>query len=316
MSRGLNLRQIEAFKAVIEFGTVSRAAEVLNVSQPAVSKLLTHLEEDTGLKLFDRRKGRLAATTQGMRLYGEVERIFAGVQQVKSAVEVIRREEQGFLVVGVLPALSGDFIQRATMEFLERHPSVYCSIQAMGSQWVADSVLARKLDVGLVSSRIDNPFIVTEALVEKPLLCIMPPGHPLERRAVVRPEHLSGVPFISFTVDTYTGQTIAGLFERLDIRANVVLTANVTRTVCQFVAAGLGVSLVHPLFLAGIEDAVVARPFEPATMFDFLLCYARDARNATLISGFVQATKRAAARHASALAHDRRVVHAPKKSGR
>jgi hypothetical protein len=78
VSRGLNLRQIEAFKAVIEFGTVSRAAEVLNVSQPAVSKLLTHLEAATGLKLFDRRQGRLATTPQGMRLYEEIERIFAG----------------------------------------------------------------------------------------------------------------------------------------------------------------------------------------------------------------------------------------------
>jgi DNA-binding transcriptional LysR family regulator len=304
VSRALNLRQIEAFKAVIECGTVSRAAEALNVSQPAVSKLLSHLEDDSGLRLFDRRKGRLAATAQGMRLYQEIERIFAGVQQVNSAVDAIRREEQGFLMVGVLPALSGAFIQRATMGFLKRHPKVYCSIQSMSSQWVADAVLTRKLDVGLVSARVDNPFIVTDSLVEEPLLCIMPAGHPLARRAVIRPNDLDGVPFVAFNVDSYSGQKIAALFDRFDVRANVVLTANVTPTVCQFVAAGLGVSLVHPLFLAGIEHAVVARPFEPVTMFDFLLCYARDARNATLIADFVQETKAVAARHAAAFAYD------------
>jgi DNA-binding transcriptional LysR family regulator len=60
MARRINLRQVEAFKAVIEYGTVSRAAEMLNVSQPAMSKLIAHLEEDTGLRLFDRLKGRLA----------------------------------------------------------------------------------------------------------------------------------------------------------------------------------------------------------------------------------------------------------------
>lgn len=81
-----------------------------------------------------------------------------------------------------------------------------------------------------------------------------------------------------------------------------MLTANVMPTVCQFVAAGLGVSLVHPLFLAGLEASVVARPFEPATLFDFLLCYARDARHATLVADFVQETKAVAARHAAALA--------------
>lgn len=315
MSRRLNLRQIEAFKAVIEFGTVSRAAEVLNVSQPAVSKLLTHLEDDTGLKLFDRPKGRLAATAQGMRLYEEIDRIFAGVLQVESAVDVIRREEQGLLLVGILPALAGAFIQRATMGFLKRHPNVFCSIQSMGSQWVADSVLTRKLDVGIVSSRIDNPYIVTESLMEEPLLCIMPPGHALARHAVIRPEHLSDIPFVSFAIDSYTGQKIAGIFQKFDVRANIVLTANVTPTVCHFVAAGLGVSLVHPLFLAGIENAVVVRPFEPATMFDFLLCYARDARNATLIADFVQETKAVAARHASALAHEHGTAQSPPESG-
>lgn len=80
MVRRLNLRQVEAFKAVIEYGTVSRAAEMMNVSQPAMSKLIAHLEEDTALRLFDRVKGRLVATRRGMRLYEEIDRIFAGVR--------------------------------------------------------------------------------------------------------------------------------------------------------------------------------------------------------------------------------------------
>jgi DNA-binding transcriptional LysR family regulator len=69
--RRLNLRQIEAFKAVIEHGTVSAAAAMLHVSQPAMSKLIAHLETDAALRLFDRAKGRLTPTEQGMRLYAE-----------------------------------------------------------------------------------------------------------------------------------------------------------------------------------------------------------------------------------------------------
>ena len=106
MGRRLNLRQIEAFKAVIEHGTVSRAADILNVSQPAISKLIAHLEADAEVRLFDRVNGRLAPTERGMRLYQEIDRIFSGVQQIENAAEAIRREEQGRLVVGVMPALS------------------------------------------------------------------------------------------------------------------------------------------------------------------------------------------------------------------
>jgi DNA-binding transcriptional LysR family regulator len=75
------------------------------------------------------------------------------------------------------------------------------------------------------------------------------------------------------------------------VNANVVLTADANPTVCQFVAAGLGISLVHPPFIAGMEVRVIARPFEPAIQADFLLCFARDARNAQLISEFVNETK-------------------------
>ena len=95
MARAINLRQVEMLKAVVEHGTVSRAAVVLGISQPAASKLLMQLERDGGLKLFDRARGRLAPTAQGMRLYEEIDRIFAGVRQVETAIAVIRREDTG-----------------------------------------------------------------------------------------------------------------------------------------------------------------------------------------------------------------------------
>ncbi len=90
--RRLNLRQIEAFKAVIEHGTVSAAASVLHVSQPAISKLIANLEADAALRLFDRFKRRLTPTEPGIRLYAEVDRIFSGVQEVENAVDAIHRQ--------------------------------------------------------------------------------------------------------------------------------------------------------------------------------------------------------------------------------
>lgn len=295
MARALNLHQIEIFKAVIEHGTVSRAAEVMRISQPAASKLLVNLEEDTGLALFDRFKGRLVPTPVALRLYEEVSRIFVGMRQVDSAVATIKRENQARLVVGAIPALSGIFVQRATTRFLEHNPDVYCSFQSLSSQWIVEYVLTRKLDVGLVSARIDNPYVVAEPLLEQPLVCIIPMGHPLARRAVIRPADLKGIPFVSFSDTSYTGQKTASLLERHKIDVKIVLTADVSPTVCQFVAAGLGVSLVHPLFVAGAHEHLVIRPFEPSTAFGFLLCYARDARNAALIANFVEDTKAAAA---------------------
>lgn len=288
MRRHLTLRQIEAFKAVIENGSISSAARVVHISQPAMSKLIAHLESDTSLKLFDRLKGRLAPTECGMRLYEEIGRIFAGVRQIENAAEAIRREEQGRLTIGVLPALAGSFIQRATAGFLKERPAMFCSVQSLASQWIVDLVVARKLDVGLVGSSIDNPYVKLEPLMEHPMVCIMPPGHSLATKSHVECRDLDKIPFVSFNQDTYAGHLVDEMFEAHGIKPQTALVANVTPTICEFVAAGVGVSLVHPLSVTGLEDRLVVRRFKPDLPLSFQLCRLADSRNAQVVDAFVQ----------------------------
>lgn len=287
MPRHLNLRQIEAFKAVIENGTISRAALALNVSQPAMSKLIAHLEFDSGLRLFDRVKGRLAPTEHGMRLYDEVGRIFAGMRQIENAVEEIRREEQGRLAIGVLPALATSFIQQASIGFLSQHRSVFSSVHSLTSQWIVDWLIARKLDVGVVSARMDNPYVTLEPILEQPLACVMPLGHPLCEYAVIEPRDLDKLPFVAFDSDIYVSQLVESMFETQRVQPQVVLLANSAPMVCEFVAAGLGISLVHPLMVSGLEHRLAVRRFEPNILYNFQLCRSANSRNAHIVEAFV-----------------------------
>jgi DNA-binding transcriptional LysR family regulator len=295
MGQTLNLRQIEAFKAVIEHGTVSKAATVLGVSQPAVSKLLAHLETDTSLKLFDRVRGKLGVTPHGMRLYEEIDRIFAGLRQVEQAVDSIRRDEQRTLIVGVLPALSGSFIRRVTMNFLRHHPDVRVTIQTRGSQFLADWLATRQIDVALVGSRVDNPYIDREPMFQYPLMCALPVNHELTRKRVVRPRDLAGLPFIAFGTDSQTHQLAAAAFQQAGAALNVVLDTNTAPTACEFVAAGLGVSLIHPLFADGLQNRLVLRRFDPEMLFHFQLCRIHASRNAGLVETFVEEARVVAA---------------------
>jgi DNA-binding transcriptional LysR family regulator len=295
MPRRLTLRQVEAFKAVIENGSISSAAKMVHISQPAMSKLIAHFEADTGLKLFDRLKGRLAPTEQGMRLHEEVERLFAGVRQVESAADAIRREEQGRLAVGVMTALSGSFLQRATTCFLKDRRNVFCSIHSLTSPWAVDWLMARKLDVGLVSARIDNPYVSFEPLMEHPLVCIMPLDSPLKAKSHIEPQDLDQIPFVAADSDSYVGQLIEGMFEAHRIRPQIVLVANRALTVCEFVAAGVGVSLVHPLMVSGPEHRLAVRRFEPEILYSFQLCRLVKSRNSQLVEAFAQEVRTTAA---------------------
>ena len=291
MQRRLSLRQIEAFKAVIEHGTISRAAAVLHVSQPAMSKMVANLESDADLVLFDRLKGRLAPTQRGMRLYDEIDRIFAGVQQVENAIDAIRRQEQGRIAIGVMPALSGRFVQQATMGFLQRHPQAFCVVESRSSARIAEWLVAGKLDVGLVEQGVDNPHLVSEPLMAHPLVCIMPAGHALAAKNIVQPADLNGLPFVSFSPEGYTGQRVTAMLAEQRAHPDIVLVASAAPTVCEFVAVGLGVALVHPVMAKGFGDRLVVRRFEPAIAIEMRICHSRDSRNARLISDFVEVAR-------------------------
>lgn len=294
MPRQINLRQIEAFKAVIETGVMRKAAELLNISQPAMSKLISHLEFDTEIRLFDRHKGRLIPTEQAMLLYAEIDRIFAGVRQVENALQTIRRQEQGRLIVGVMPALAGFFIQSCVTNFLKQEPNVFCSVESMGSHWIVDGLITRKLDIGLIDGGIDNPNVIGEPLMKQPLVCIMPLAHPLTAKKRITPKDLDKTRFVACYPDTLVGHGVTAMLEAYDIHPQVVMAANVSPTLCELVAAGHGVSLVPPLSVSGLEHRIAVRRFDPDILYNFQLCRSADRRNANLVDGFAAAARETA----------------------
>ncbi len=290
MRRRVNLRQIEVFKAVVEQGTVSAAAAALHVSQPALSKSLAQLEADTELQLFDRVKGRLAPTEQGMLLYGEIDRIFGGVRQVENAVDALHRQANGRLLVGVMPALSSTFLPRVMTRFLHDHPGTYVEVHVRSSEWVMAGLVGHRLDVGLLSARAQSPYVVSEPILESELVCIMPRDHPLSRKAVVRPSDLARYPYVSLEPETATGRQTLSVLAEHGVVPTLSLVTNLSSTLCRFVASGLGVALIHPLATRE-EPTLAVRPFAPRTVSGFSLTFDGRSRNARLVESFATAAR-------------------------
>lgn len=294
MKRQLQLRQIEAFKALIEQGTVSRAAGVLHVTQPAVSKLLVHLEEETGLLLFDRLKGRLTPTAQGMRLYGEVDRVFAGLRQIEEAIAIIKRKDKRHFAVGVLPELSGSFIRRVTMLFLSRCSDVHPTVHMRPSNIVSDRVATRQMDVGFTTSLMSSPNLVVTPLMESPLVCIMPKGHHLSGRECVTPEDIRNVPAVGYAAGNQTTNALSDVLRSHGIDLNVVLESETTPTLIEFVSAGLGISLVHPLSVIDMQSRIDIRRFKPDIPEYFHFCHAWAPKNIELVQEYERCAKQVA----------------------
>ena len=103
------------------------------------------------------------------------------------------------------------------------------------------------------------------------------------------------MPFVSFNPESHTSRRVDGALKAHAVVANTVMVVSVSPTLCEFVAAGVGVSLVHPLIVSGLREKLAIRRFEPAIQFDFQLCRIRDSRNARLVDAFLEETRKTAA---------------------
>ena len=116
--RGLNPRQVEAFRAVVLTGGVGMAAKLINVTQPAVSRMIRDLQQQLGLTLFERRGTGLVPTSEALSLYAEVERAFVGLDRISQMATELRTRRAGFLRIAALPALANGFLPRFAGQFL------------------------------------------------------------------------------------------------------------------------------------------------------------------------------------------------------
>ncbi|MBN9037661.1 MAG: LysR family transcriptional regulator [Rhizobiales bacterium] len=293
MRRPLRFRQIEALRALVEEGSVTKAAERLFVSQPAVSKLLAHLEEDCGFAILERTHGRLSLTPAGYRVYDEIDRVFRGVNQLQEAVDSIRREEEGRLIVAASPVLADLIVPKAIISLIGMNPGFQVTLLSGKSQDVIDKVRMKEVDVGVIFPNYDvsNAYVRTDRIVAFDLVCIMPVGHRLTREKVVTTAHLRGEKFISSPPNSQMRRLIQNAAEKAEIELDFVIETSTATSIADFVAAGLGISLVHPIFTRPKSGAVEVRPFEPAISTHLLSCIPREPRNSTMVSAFIEQMK-------------------------
>src|SRR5688500_16567981 len=150
----ITLRHIEAFKAVVETGSMRRAAEVLFISQPAVSKLIGAFERAVGFAAFERIRGRLSPTIEGQLIYREVERAFVGLVQIENVASEIRSRTRGRLFVGAIPALSAGLLQSAIQRFLRDRPNVQVHVETLNAQRLIEVVASGRADVAFMTPHL------------------------------------------------------------------------------------------------------------------------------------------------------------------
>lgn len=168
----MRLKHLEVFNAVMLTGTVSAAARLLHVTQPAITQTLQHAEAQLGLPLFTRQRNRLVPTRQAQALYPEVQRLMSQLESVRRLAGALRETEDAEFRVLVVPSLAVRALPEALKRFRRAHPGLAVSIRTLHSSEIAQAIALREADVGIVYGHTNHPAVQQLPVATGQLVCV------------------------------------------------------------------------------------------------------------------------------------------------
>ena len=268
--------------------TVTRASEMLHISQPATTRLLADLEISLGFALFKREKKRLHPTAEAQALFEEVQRSLSGMDRIARAAEEIRALQRGTLQIVAAPALAHSFLPHATTDYLKSHSGAHISLLAHSSRTVVDMVVGQRCDVGFAILRMDQPSAHGERLVSTKMVCALPSGHRLASRSHIEPKDLAGEQLIAYPRELESRLELDALFASHGVSLGVQLETQVSYVVCSFVEAGAGVAIIDAMTAISYRgNGVVFRPFDSSVVTHFSVLIPSHRPPALLLPSFV-----------------------------
>ena len=264
----LRFRQLQALHKVVESGTVSAAAEQLNISQPGVSNLLSQLEHTCQLKLFNRLKGKLIPTNEGLVLYNEVDTLVRGLAHVEQSVVDLQNKQTSKLQIASIHALSFGFMQAQIAQFSRQYENLSVSFQSQYSQKIQEWVDVGLFEIGVSEMPVaTGPFNTLVFKIET--LCAMPTDHPLACHKVLTPRLLSGEPLIIMGPQHMVTRRAKEAFVKAGARWNPVVHTHLFANKLSFIKEGMGIGLVDVISLRNdSSDRFITRPFAPDINLD------------------------------------------------
>lgn len=285
----MNVRQLEAFRAVMETGSFTRAAEMLRISQPAVSKLLNLLARDCGFNLFHRHGNQLIPSPEAEMLHAEVERMLIGTEAIARRAADIREMRFGQLTLAAFPAFATRSLPRIITKFRDSYPGARILLTSRSSRPLVEWVASQHVEIGIGLLAMDHPGVRFEHFLRVEGVCALPPGHRLTARKVINARDLQGEPFISLGTEDRSRFLVDQAFENRGVHRNIIIEAQQSEAACSFVASGAGVSIVEPFSASEFDrSALVLRRFRPTVFFDLWLLFPAYRQQSRLAKCFLE----------------------------
>ncbi|PRB81027.1 LysR substrate-binding domain-containing protein [Pseudomonas sp. MYb185] len=271
----MNIKKLKCFRAVVVHGSLVAAASVMNLSQPATSRLISTLEDELKLKLFKREKRRLVLTPEGKEFYRETEKILSNLEDLPRIVREIKEGGTRTLRIVALARLANSLVSPALARFVKEHPDQRFSVDVRGHRDIEQWVAGRHYDIAVALTKpcnhpsvIQRPFFDTDAMV------MIPTGHPLESAEAVSARDLAEHDIIALASGLRPRLQMEEIFQAAGVELNCKIETTSSVLACQMVAEGLGVTIIDRLTALAVDRTrFCLRPLAPRYRLQFVLLF-------------------------------------------
>ncbi|HVR50018.1 MAG TPA: LysR substrate-binding domain-containing protein [Pseudorhodoferax sp.] len=260
----VSLRQLRVFQAVAAHASFTRAGAEIGLTQPAVSRCVTELEQQLGLKLLDRTTREVVLTEAGRSLAARLDRVLDELDTMLLDVRGLATQRQGRVRVASSPTLSANLLPDCIARCRREHPGLELVLLDRIQHDALAGVLAGEVDFGVVIDPAQSDELHAEAILTEPFCLVCPATHALARRRSVRWAQLDGEPLVLLDHASGSRRLIDEALHQHGVQAPVAQAVGHPTTIFRMLDAGLGISVVPTLALPpGGLPGLVARPLLP-----------------------------------------------------
>ena len=259
----MKLQQLRCiFQIVQSEFNISKASEVLNTSQPGVSKQIKLLEDEIGIKIFQRNGKRLVNLTEpGELILSSIEKILQESNNIKVISEEYIEKDQGTFTIATTHTQARYKLPKVVEEFVKKYPKINLNIHQGDPSQVTDQIINGEADVGIATESINlSEDILTIPCYQWNRCIVMPKNHPLTEVRRITLEDLAAYPMITYDY-AFTGSTIVSeVFKNANIEPNIMLTAIDADVIKTYVSLNMGIGLIAEMaFDASTDHPMVSR---------------------------------------------------------
>ncbi len=238
----MTVRHMKIFIEVYRTENITRAAALLHMTQPAVTRAVQELERYYGVRLFERINRRLSVTESGKQLYAHAVHIVNSFDEMEKGLR--NWDEMGVLRIGASITLGNFLLPDLTVQFKKRHPDLQIRVQISNGARIQQALLDNRLDLAMIEGAVSEEHLHTEAFTQDRLVLILPPGHPLCTARNIRLQDLSGYDFLLRERGSAGRTFLDHVFAVHGLALTPAWESTSTHAIIKAVHAGIGISFL------------------------------------------------------------------------